>query len=51
MKKFMPVILVALMGLFFINSFVGCKEEQLPPTAEEIIPKEDNAPAQERNSP
>ena len=45
MKSFMPVVLVALMGLGFMGSFVGCKEEKSPPPVEETTPKGENAPA------
>ena len=45
MKRFMPVVLVALMGLGFMGSFVGCKEEKSPPPVEETTPKGENAPA------
>jgi hypothetical protein len=45
MKRFMPVVFVALMGLGFMGSFVGCKEENFPPPVEETTPKGENAPA------
>ncbi len=44
MKKFMPVVLVALMCLFFMNSFAGCKEEKLSPPAEETTYSQDKTP-------
>ncbi len=47
MKKFMSVVLVALMCFFFMNSFVGCNEEKLPPPVEETTHSRDKAPAPE----
>ncbi len=45
MNRLMAVVLVALMGLGFIGSFVGCKEEKSPPPVQQSTPKGENAPA------
>jgi hypothetical protein len=45
MKRFVSVVLVALMGLGFMGSFVGCKEGKSPPPVQQSTPKGENAPA------
>jgi len=44
MKRFMFVVLVALIGLCFMGGFVGCQEEKVTPPAE----KEVTPPAEEK---
>lgn len=36
MKRFMFVVIVALMGLCFMGGFMGCQEEKITPPAEKM---------------
>lgn len=45
MKRFVPVVLAALIGLGFMGSFAGCKEGKSPPPIQQSTPEGENIPA------